>query len=226
MAPNYKFYYFDWTGLGEISRLIFAISDVKYEDVRVPIDDHFPILAPEWKEKMPWGQVPLLEVDGKKLAQASAINRYLARQYNLAGANDFEAAKCDEFVDAIKDYTTEWQALFRERDPAKQAEIKKNILEVATPKYFNKFNKAIEENNGAGLVGDRLTWADIYLAHLGTYFEQFAFVEYIKDYPAVDAMVQRFFARPDVKKFKASSPKMMKFDINVFNDKMAAMMKK
>lgn len=51
-----------------------------------------------------WGQVPVLEVDGKQLAQASALNRYLARRFNLVGENEYESAKCDEFVDAIKDY--------------------------------------------------------------------------------------------------------------------------
>jgi len=35
--------------------------------------------------EMPFGQVPVLEVDGKMLCQSHTIARYLARQHNLAG---------------------------------------------------------------------------------------------------------------------------------------------
>ena len=48
---------------------------------------------------MPWGQVPVLEFEGKVLAQSVTICRYLAKKYNLAGSTELEAAKCDEYVD-------------------------------------------------------------------------------------------------------------------------------
>ena len=51
-----------------------------------------------------WGQLPALEVEGKgTILQSMAITRYLAKKYNLTGADDFEAAKCDEYVDAMND---------------------------------------------------------------------------------------------------------------------------
>jgi glutathione S-transferase len=43
-----------------------------------------------------------LEVDGKPLAQCYAISRYLARQFGLAGADDWESAKLDEAADFHK----------------------------------------------------------------------------------------------------------------------------
>jgi len=217
---NYKLTYFNWTGLGEMSRLIFALKGVDYEDIRIPFEGNFPQLSEEWKSKTPWGQVPLLEVDGKLIAQASAINRFLARRFDLVGDNDFEAAKCDEFVDAIKDHLTDWQKLFLERDESKQEKIRAELLAVAIPKYYNKFNTAIAENGGKSLVGNRLTWADIYLCHLGPYFEGFCKTEYIKNYPAVQAMVENFYDKPEVKKWIANSPKMPKFDMDIFNEKM------
>lgn len=51
-----------------------------------------------------FGQVPLLEVNGKYLAQTQSICRYLARKLKLDGANEWEAAKCDEIVDGIQDF--------------------------------------------------------------------------------------------------------------------------
>lgn len=52
---------------------------------------------------MPFGQVPVLEVDGKKIAQSVAISRYLAKQYGLAGKDDWESLEIDSTVDTIHD---------------------------------------------------------------------------------------------------------------------------
>lgn len=51
----------------------------------------------------PWDQLPLLEVNGKKLAQSMTICRYLAKKFKLTGKDDWEEAKCEEYVDALSD---------------------------------------------------------------------------------------------------------------------------
>jgi len=52
---------------------------------------------------MPWNQVPVLEVGDQVLAQSLTICRYLADNFGLAGITAWEAAKCDEYTDAISD---------------------------------------------------------------------------------------------------------------------------
>jgi glutathione S-transferase len=51
------------------------------------------------KECATFGQLPILEFDGKQIAQSCAIGRYLARQYGLAGKDEFEQAYVDSIVD-------------------------------------------------------------------------------------------------------------------------------
>uniref|UniRef100_A0A1I7XEN0 glutathione transferase n=1 Tax=Heterorhabditis bacteriophora TaxID=37862 RepID=A0A1I7XEN0_HETBA len=75
---HYKLTYFNGRGAAEISRQLFALAGQEYEDVRYERDEW-----PQHKDEMPFGQIPVLEVDGKKLAQSYAINRFLARQFGI-----------------------------------------------------------------------------------------------------------------------------------------------
>lgn len=52
---------------------------------------------------MPFGALPVLEVDGKHLAQSNAIARYLANKHGLAGQDDWEKAQADMYGDCIVD---------------------------------------------------------------------------------------------------------------------------
>lgn len=52
---------------------------------------------------MPMGQMPVLEVDGKRAHQSLAITRYLAKQVGLSGADAWEDLEIDTAVDTIND---------------------------------------------------------------------------------------------------------------------------
>lgn len=54
---EYKLFYFNTRGRGEVSRLIFAAADQKYEDIRFEMNQW-----PEFKAKSPFGQAPWLEI--------------------------------------------------------------------------------------------------------------------------------------------------------------------
>ena len=53
---------------------------------------------------VPFGFMPVLEVDGVQIGQTIAINSFLARKTGLTGANDVEYAQAEAIVDYIKDF--------------------------------------------------------------------------------------------------------------------------
>lgn len=55
---------------------------------------------------MPFGQMPILEYNGKKINQSTAICRYLAKQVKLVGKDDWEDLEIDAAVENINDLKT------------------------------------------------------------------------------------------------------------------------
>ena len=53
--------------------------------------------------EMMFGQVPIFEVDGQRLAQSHSIARYLARQHGLAGKDEWQQAQADMYIDCLND---------------------------------------------------------------------------------------------------------------------------
>ncbi|KAI6219830.1 hypothetical protein M3Y99_01635100 [Aphelenchoides fujianensis] len=95
---NYKLMYFPVRNLGECPRLIFHYANVPFEDFKIPFDE-WPTT---YKNKTPYGKIPVLEVDGKPLCESTTIIRYLAKRYKLAGKTRWEKAKVDELLELHK----------------------------------------------------------------------------------------------------------------------------
>lgn len=62
-------------------------------------------------ELKPWkisatktGKLPYLEYNGSTIVESNAINRFLAKKYNLAGKDDIEQAFVDGVADVQKDF--------------------------------------------------------------------------------------------------------------------------
>jgi glutathione S-transferase len=92
--PKLKLYYFDIKGKGEPIRLFCAYAGLELEDYRFTSRDEFHALKEDGT--LAFGQVPLLEVDGKHLlVQTGAILRYLAQIAGLWPSDPLLAAKVD-----------------------------------------------------------------------------------------------------------------------------------
>nr|ANS53396.1 glutathione-S-transferase sigma class 2 [Sitophilus oryzae] len=204
MAPTYKLYYFDTPGRGEKIRYIFAYAKQDFEDIRITKD-----LWPEFKKKTPYGQVPVLEIDGKPIAQSFSICRYLARKFNLDGKNELEALECDSMVETLGDLIQKSKKYLTETDP-KQKEIeKRKLFEEDVPFFFKKFEDIVSKNGGY-TVGSQITWSDFHFANILPEFEKSS-PGLLKSYPALNSLIDKVSNLPSIKEWKEKSAQLKKY---------------
>ncbi|XP_046990701.1 glutathione S-transferase-like [Schistocerca americana] len=200
MAPAYKLIYFNARGKAEHIRFIFAYAGVDYVDERIPKEKWS-----HYKSRMPYGMVPVLEINGKQVAQSNAIARYLARQYGLAGKDEWESLQCDVLVDTLSDLK---QALFQYRmepDPLRKDERKQTLLKETIPFFLDKFEKVLEENGGFS-VGGALTWTDFVFAVSLENFELIFGKESLDHYPKLKALKDKVFSLPRIQEWIKKRP--------------------
>jgi len=198
MADNnhkYKLLYFDVPGRAEHIRYIFAYAGVEYEDFRVQKDKW-----PEFKKTTPFGKLPVLEIDGKPVAQSNAIARYLAKQFNLVGKTDWEALQCDVLVDTLGDLQASVMQVMKEPDPIKREEIRARVMKEELPFYLSKFEKIVTENGGF-TVGDDITWSDLVFAVLLDQFESMYGKAALNGFPALKGLKDNIHNIPNIRSY-------------------------
>jgi prostaglandin-H2 D-isomerase / glutathione transferase len=154
--PKLKLTYFDFHGgRGEPARLALSIGNIPFEDDRLP--------PSEWERRKPitpFGALPVLEVDGQTLAQSNAINRYVGKLTDLYPTDAWQAALCDEVMEAVEDIGTKIAATMFLPDEEKEAQ-RKALVEGPIPFYLARLQQRLEAHGGRYFAADRLTVADL-----------------------------------------------------------------
>merc|ERR1712183_1160053 len=159
--PVLKLYYPDFPfWRAEVCRLALHLGKVPFEDVRAKTPEE----RAAFKESglAPFGQVPILEVDGKVIAQTGAIARYCGKQGGFYPRDDdFAAAKIDEIIDTATDITMAVGKTFGMQGEEKVA-ARKTLAEITLPKFTTGLERIMQENGATGFfVGDKMTIADL-----------------------------------------------------------------
>ena len=89
MADIAKLHYFKGRGRAETTRWMLAVNEIKFENVSLSNPADFENLKSA--QKLPFNQLPLLEIDGLNLSQSTAMIGYLARRGGLYGDGPIEA---------------------------------------------------------------------------------------------------------------------------------------
>ncbi|CAB3399268.1 unnamed protein product [Caenorhabditis bovis] len=199
---EYKLVYFNMMGRAEPARLIFAYAGVKYKDERIE-----KAAWPEIKPTTPHGQLPVLHVDGKQLAQSRTIERYLAKTFGLAGDNDWDAAKMDELVACVEDFLIQIQPWFKEQDNAKKVEIFKELIETTIIPFITAFEALLQANGTGYFIGDKLSYADLAIFHIFWFMNTKILPGALRKYPSLNEFVEKIATIDSIKNWIATRPK-------------------
>ncbi len=159
-----KLYYYNMRGRAEITRLILAAGNLPYNDIRFNYSQWS-----EYKPKMLLGQIPVVEfVDDLQLPQSLTIARYFARETGLAGKDNLESAKIDAIVDTQQDINEKFfnKIVYENDKQKKETELEKFINEDL-PKHLQNLTKLKNaySQHEEYFVGDKLSWADLFVYH-------------------------------------------------------------
>lgn len=109
--------YFDVRGRGEAIRMALADQGLEFEDAAFSSaewgKDKPDGLKAEWLAagKLPFGQVPLLEIDGLQLVQSHTILRYLGRRQGWYEGKYDTLARVDLVADGTEDVRKQLSAI-------------------------------------------------------------------------------------------------------------------
>eukprot|EP01125_Pyxidicula_operculata_P003999 TRINITY_DN1565_c2_g2_i1.p2 TRINITY_DN1565_c2_g2~~TRINITY_DN1565_c2_g2_i1.p2 ORF type:complete len:210 (+),score=62.53 TRINITY_DN1565_c2_g2_i1:822-1451(+) len=162
-TPKIKLTYFNIRARGEPIRVALHIGNVAFEDHRIEFKD-WPTLKPTF----PFGALPVVEVDGKVLAQSGAILRYVGKLTKLYPSDEWKAAKVDEFLDSVEDALQLIVPTMREQDAQKKQQAREALVTpdgALTNALKNLDKLAASNGNGPYLLGDELTIADLKFAY-------------------------------------------------------------
>uniref|UniRef100_A0A914CC98 glutathione transferase n=1 Tax=Acrobeloides nanus TaxID=290746 RepID=A0A914CC98_9BILA len=212
---HYKLQYFWFRGLGEPIRLLFHYLGQEFEDEIIKIEDW-----PAYKPKTPYGHVPILFIDGKKsLAESRPIARYIAKEHNLAGKDNFEQERLNSIVDYLLDwfrnvfpyfltkmgFKTYQDFLHLKKSDGLDAIVDQLYKDQWLPTIQQELpvlEKLVKDSTTGFLSKDGVTWADFFVAEFIYSFQQID-PEIKKKHPELINYMNRFYELPGVKEHVA-----------------------
>jgi glutathione S-transferase len=154
--PKIVLTYFDFdSSRGEVARLVMRVGGIEFEDKRIARSDW-----PALRDKMPYQALPVLEVDGKVLAQSNTINRYLGKLAGLYPKDDWQAALVDEVMDAVEDISTRIGSTFSLAGEARQ-KAREALAAGSLAHFLRQFESRLKAGGGEWFAEKRLTIADL-----------------------------------------------------------------
>lgn len=152
-----KLTYFDIRGgRGEPARLAMHVGGIAFEDDRITFRQFG-----ERRSNFPFARIPLLEIDGIKLSQGNAINRYVGRLAGLYPTDPLQAAFCDEVLDAVEDIVSKVVTTFSMTDEAEKKAARKALADGPIIVYLQQLQALLASRGGEYFADGRLTIADL-----------------------------------------------------------------
>eukprot|EP00934_Nitzschia_sp_Nitz4_P005748 Nitzschia sp. Nitz4//scaffold17_size182527//134562//135215//NITZ4_001873-RA/size182527-processed-gene-0.105-mRNA-1//1//CDS//3329539397//5738//frame0 len=207
-----KLYYFNFAAKGEPIRLLCAYAGIEFEDYR--FENRPEMHAMRDRGELPFGQVPLLEIDGKhKLAQTPAILMYLYRLSGMAPSDPLVCAQIEALLAADTDaFIPVAVSQFPERfgiDLQGEAKTRSDatIANEIFPKHLGRIEQLLEKSPTGWLAGtEQPSPADwMWFARLAFFIptkpEFPEKLQKLEDFPACRSFVDRVYDLDPIKKY-------------------------
>lgn len=201
-----NFNYFNIRVRGEFIRWIFAHTRTVYNDNRIDFAEW-----PSHKPRFEFGQLPMLEIDGRELVTSIAIGRYVASKHALYPTDIDEIYKTESMADWIESlYASYGKIMFQEKNPAGWDEFTKG---EGLQKLKLVETKLKENQSGSGFfIGSRVSMVDfIVAAYVHSHYflddqaSRLAVLQ--RETPALKAYIDRFLAQcPEVANYIRTRP--------------------
>lgn len=154
--PQLKLSYFDFHGgRAEPIRLALALGGIAFEDHRFT----FPEFE-EVRKTAPFGQVPVMHVDGVLVTQSDAMLRYAGKLAGLYPTDAYQALLCDEVAYVVEEAGVKLGPSFRMTgDEQKAARLA--LVSSSMPVYLAWLQSQLQAHGGQYFADNRLTVADL-----------------------------------------------------------------
>jgi glutathione S-transferase len=161
-------YYLPGRGVADPIRWLLAAANISFIQRVVNSREKFFKLC---ERQLPFGQLPLLLIDNLEIVQSNAIIRYLAKRSQLSGENVEEEVKCDMTSEAVRDLISVVAvAPFHRAKSTEAASAHVALMKEKWAILGSRFEVIIQENGSQFLVGKKLTYVDVLVAHAMTWF--------------------------------------------------------
>ncbi len=155
MAQLHLSYFDVHGGRAEPVRLAFHLGGVPFEDHRFKFPEFETV-----RKNTPFGQVPVLQVDGVQVTQCDAILRYAGKLAGLYPQDPFQALLCDEVMYVVEEASVRLSPTFRMTgEEQKQARLA--LVNGSMPVYLRWLEKQLLAHGGEYFADQRLTVADL-----------------------------------------------------------------
>ena len=154
--PQLKLSYFDvHGGRAEPARLALAIGGIAFEDHRFAFAEFAEV-----RKTTPFGQVPVLYVDGVQVTQSDAILRYTGKLAGLYPADALQALLCDEVLSVLEEAAVNLVPTFRMTGDT-QKEARLALVNGSIPVYLAWLQSQLLAHGGEYFADNQLTVADL-----------------------------------------------------------------
>ncbi|CAG9334110.1 unnamed protein product [Blepharisma stoltei] len=151
-------HYFDIYGRADVIRMILHYAGAAFEDHKIQFQEWPQLKGSGFAE---FSQLPIVDVDGHRLAQTQSISRYLCNKFGYGAAEGEETYWTESLCDLCEDIGSTITPLAFNKD----FEGLSKVFTEKVPEWLRIIEARLDKNNGGSgyFVGNHPTRADFHV---------------------------------------------------------------